>query len=101
MGRWGGWGHVRCSFCLPRPCTWACSLLLAAIVTATLVCHSRDRGAMDGHRAHARQLRIRLAGLGNAGIDMGLPMRLAPWIGVYGLSFLFAMMAAATALVIL
>jgi apolipoprotein N-acyltransferase len=36
--------------------------------------------------------------LGNAGIDMGLPMRLAPITGVYGLSFLFAMMAAALAL---
>jgi apolipoprotein N-acyltransferase len=29
--------------------------------------------------------------LGNAGIDMGVPMRLAPYTGVYGLSFLFAL----------
>jgi apolipoprotein N-acyltransferase len=36
--------------------------------------------------------------LGNAGIDMGIPMRLAPFTGVYGLSFLFAMMAATLAL---
>ena len=36
--------------------------------------------------------------LGNAGIDMGIPMRLAPFTGVYGLSFLFAMMGAALAL---
>ena len=36
--------------------------------------------------------------LGNAGIEMGIPMRLAPFTGVYGLSFLFAMMAAAVAL---
>jgi apolipoprotein N-acyltransferase len=36
--------------------------------------------------------------LGNAGIDMKLPMRLAPVTGVYGISFLFAMMAAALAL---
>jgi apolipoprotein N-acyltransferase len=36
--------------------------------------------------------------LGNAGIDMGLPMRLAPFTGVYGISFVFAMMAAALAL---
>ena len=36
--------------------------------------------------------------LGNAGIDMGIPMRLAPYTGVYGLSFLFAMMSAALAL---
>ncbi len=31
--------------------------------------------------------------LGNAGIDMELPMRLAPITGVYGLSFVFMMMA--------
>jgi apolipoprotein N-acyltransferase len=35
--------------------------------------------------------------LGNAGIDMGLPLRLAPVTGVYGLSFVFAMMSAALA----
>jgi apolipoprotein N-acyltransferase len=39
--------------------------------------------------------------LGNAGIDMGIPMRLAPFTGVYGLSFLFAMMGTATALAVL
>ena len=36
--------------------------------------------------------------LGNAGIDMGVPLRLAPYTGVYGISFLFAVMAAALAL---
>ena len=39
--------------------------------------------------------------LGNAGIDMGVPMRLAPFTGVYGLSFVFAMMSAALALALL
>ena len=39
--------------------------------------------------------------LGNAGIDMGIPMRLAPYTGVYGLSFLFVLMAATLALAIL
>jgi apolipoprotein N-acyltransferase len=39
--------------------------------------------------------------LGNAGIDMGIPLRLAPYTGVYGLSFVFAMMSAALALAIL
>jgi apolipoprotein N-acyltransferase len=39
--------------------------------------------------------------LGNAGIDMGIPLRLAPYTGVYGLSFLFALMAAAIAVAIL
>ena len=39
--------------------------------------------------------------LGNAGIDMGIPLRLAPFTGVYGISFVFALMAAALALAIL
>ena len=36
--------------------------------------------------------------LGDAGIDMAVPLRLAPFTGVYGLSFLFALTAAALAL---
>lgn len=39
--------------------------------------------------------------LGNAGIDMSLPMRLAPVTGVYGLSYVFAMLGTAVALVAL
>ncbi len=39
--------------------------------------------------------------LGNAGVDMSLLSRLAPYTGVYGISFAFAMMATAVALVVL
>ena len=39
--------------------------------------------------------------LGNAGIDMGIPLRLAPYTGVYGLSFVFMTMATALALAVL
>jgi apolipoprotein N-acyltransferase len=39
--------------------------------------------------------------LGNAGIDMQAPLRLAPITGVYGLSFVFAAAAAAVALTLL
>jgi apolipoprotein N-acyltransferase len=39
--------------------------------------------------------------LGNAGIDMGIPMRLAPFTGVYGLSFVFALMSATLALALM
>ncbi len=35
--------------------------------------------------------------LGNAGIDMGVPMRMAPLFGVYGVSFVFALMSGAVA----
>ena len=39
--------------------------------------------------------------LGNAGIDMGLPLRLAPITGVWGISFLFVMMNTALALALM
>ena len=39
--------------------------------------------------------------LGNAGIDMGVPLRLAPITGVYGISFIFAAMGTGVALVAL
>ncbi len=39
--------------------------------------------------------------LGNAGVGMAVPMRLAPLTGVYGLSFVFAMMGTAVALIVL
>jgi apolipoprotein N-acyltransferase len=39
--------------------------------------------------------------LGNAGISMGVPMRLAPFTGVYGISFVFALMSATLALAVL
>src|SRR5260370_31822208 len=39
--------------------------------------------------------------LGNAGIDMNIPMRLAPFTGVYGLSFMFALMAASLAMAVM
>lgn len=39
--------------------------------------------------------------LGNAGIEMAAPLRVAPFLGVYGLSFIFALLAAALASVAL
>lgn len=36
--------------------------------------------------------------LGNAGVDMSVPMRLAPFTGVYGLSFVFSALGTAVAL---
>jgi apolipoprotein N-acyltransferase len=39
--------------------------------------------------------------LGNGGVEMSLPMRLAPFTGVYGLSFVFMMMAVALSLALM
>jgi apolipoprotein N-acyltransferase len=39
--------------------------------------------------------------LGNAGISMSVPLRVAPFVGVYGVSFIFATLATALACVVL
>lgn len=39
--------------------------------------------------------------LGNAGIDMPIALRVVPFVGVYGLSFVFAMLGCAVALIVL
>ena len=69
---------------------------------APLVGHARG-GRAVGRASKPRTASLGFAwlALGNAGIDMGLPMRLAPFTGVYGLSFVFAMMATALALAVL
>jgi apolipoprotein N-acyltransferase len=51
-------------------------------------------------RTHA-ELGFAWLALGNAGIDMPVAARLAPYTGVYGLSFAFAMMGTAVALLAL
>src|SRR5258708_5802486 len=100
MGRWGGWGSF---------------LLVCAIKASHLGRFSRFAGIVMPHawaipavaalwtgieRTHSNAGFAWLA-LGNAGIDMQLPLRLAPFIGVYGLSFVFASTATAVALIVL
>jgi apolipoprotein N-acyltransferase len=96
MGPWGGWGtfvlfglykglHMAvfatlAGFLMPR---WWAIPAVAALWTGIERTH--------GYFGFA------WLDLGNAGIDMPLPMRLAPVIGVYGLSFIFAMLGCAAA----
>lgn len=100
LGRWGGWGtfllfavlkglHLAlfamlAGFILPRP--WAIPAI-AALWTGL----ERTNGPLG----------FTWLELGNAGIDMPVAMRLAPITGVYGLSFAFAMLSCAVALVLL
>jgi apolipoprotein N-acyltransferase len=100
MGRWGGWGtftlfavlkglHMAifaalAGFLMPKP--WA-MLAVAALWTGL-------------ERTHG-PLGFAWLDLGNAGIDMPVTMRLAPFTGVYGISFIFAMLGCAVALVLL
>ena len=100
LGRWGGWGtfvlfavlkglHMAvfaalAGFLMPRP--WAIPAV-AALWTGL----ERTHGPFG----------FAWLDLGNAGIDMPVAMRLAPVTGVYGISFAFAMLSCALALVIL
>jgi apolipoprotein N-acyltransferase len=112
MGRWGGWAtfalfavlkglHAAifaalAGFLMVEPASAgnggfslrACTIPAVAALWAGL------------ERTHG-ELGFTWLQLGNAGVDMPWPMRLAPILGVYGLSFLFAMLGCAVALVIL
>jgi apolipoprotein N-acyltransferase len=100
MGRWGGWGsfflfailkglHLAVFSWLAGPLMrrWYAIPAVAALWTGL-------------ERTHSTFGFIWLQ-LGNAGIDMSVPLRLAPFVGVYGLSFVFSMLAAALACVML
>ncbi|HZT39917.1 MAG TPA: apolipoprotein N-acyltransferase [Bryobacteraceae bacterium] len=100
MGRWGGWATF-ILFCLAKALhlgvfTWVAGYLIhrwyAIPATAAL---------WTGIERTHGPLGFAWLALGNAGIDMPVPLRLAPLVGVYGLSFVFAMTAAALALVLL
>src|SRR6266567_2269196 len=100
MGRWGGWGTFLL-FCAIK----AIHLGLFSTFAAIVMPHSWAIPAVAAlwtgiERTHSNAGFAWLA-LGNAGIDMQLPLRLAPFTGVYGLSFVFASTAAAVALIIL
>lgn len=100
MGFWGGWGTfllfalykglhlsvfaVLAGFLMPKP--WAIPAI-AALWTGI-------------ERTHG-PLAFAWLDLGNAGIGMPAPMRLAPILGVYGLSFVFAMTGCAVASIVL
>ncbi|MBV9304005.1 MAG: apolipoprotein N-acyltransferase [Acidobacteriaceae bacterium] len=100
MGRWGGWGsfllfavlkglHMAVFTCLAGPLMHRGYAVPA--VAALWTGLERTHGTFG----------FAWLDLGNAGITMSVPLRLAPFIGVYGLSFVFAMLAAALACVLL
>src|SRR5579864_2990759 len=93
MGRWGGWGTFAL-FCLAKAIHLAVFSLLAAVLLNTRFAVPAIAALWTGiERTHSTFGFAWLA-LGNAGIDMQLPLRLAPFVGVYGLSFLFVLTAA-------
>ncbi len=100
MGRWGGWGTFML-FCLAKALHMAVFSLLAATVLDHWYAAPAVAALWTGiERTHGTFGFAWLA-LGNAGIDMQLPLRLAPFLGVYGLSFVFALTGTTVALLIL
>lgn len=100
MGRWGGWGTFLL-FCAIKALHLGIFAMLAAIVLPHPYAIPAVAALWTGiERTHSNAGFAWLT-LGNAGIDMPLPLRLAPFTGVYGLSFLFAAMSTAAALIIL
>jgi apolipoprotein N-acyltransferase len=100
MGRWGGWGTF-VLFSVAKAVHLGVFSLLAAVLIKTRFAIPSIAALWTGiERTHAT-FGFAWLDLGNAAIDMALPLRIAPFLGVYGISFLFALMAATVAVLIL
>jgi apolipoprotein N-acyltransferase len=100
MGRWGGWGTFLL-FCVAKAIHMGVFSLLAAVLIRTWYAVPAIAALWTGiERTHGTFGFAWLA-LGNSAIDMRLPMRLAPFLGVYGISFVLAIMASTVAVIIL
>jgi apolipoprotein N-acyltransferase len=97
MGVWGGWGSFLV-FCVLKALHLAVFSLLAGPLLSRWYAIPAVAALWTGlERTHGTFGFAWLA-LGNAGIDMSVPLRLAPYVGVYGLSFVFCMLSVALAL---
>jgi len=99
MGRWGGWGSFLL-FSLAKSVHFAVFAMLAGVLLPRWYALPAVAALWTGIERTHGTLGFAWLALGNAGIDMALPMRLAPLVGVYGLSFLFAMIAVGITLLI-
>jgi apolipoprotein N-acyltransferase len=96
MGRWGGWGGF-VLFGLYKGLPMAVFAALAGWLMKRWWAIPAVAALWTGiERMHGPQ-GFAWLDLGNAGINMPVPMRLAPITGVYGLSFVFAMLGCAVA----
>ncbi len=101
MGAFGGWGSFLL-FCLLKSIHYGLFGLLAGVLIRHW--YAPPAIALLWAVLERTQEPLTLFGwlmLGDAGIDMGLPLRMAPIAGVYGISFLFALTAACFAAVLL
>jgi apolipoprotein N-acyltransferase len=100
MGRWGGWGTFLL-FAVLKGLHLGLFSALAGFVIGRAWAIPAIAALWTGIERTHGPLGFAWLDLGNAGIGMPVLMRLAPWFGVYGLSFAFAMLACALALVFL
>ncbi len=100
LGRWGGWATF-VLFAILKGLHMAIFAALAGFLMHRAWAIPAAAALWTGLERTHGDLGFTWLQLGNAGIDMPVPMRLAPLLGVYGLSFVFAMLACAVALVIL
>jgi len=100
LGEVAGWA-VFVLFCLAKGLHLGAFALLAGIAIRTFWAVPAVAALWVAIEATHGSLGFAWHALGNAGVDMGIPMRLAPFSGVYGLSFVFMMMSTALALALL
>src|SRR3984893_12310302 len=100
MGRWGGWGTFAL-FCVLKALHLGLFSLLAAVLLDPKYAIPAIAALWPGIERTHGTFGFAWLTLGNAGIDMPLPMRLAPFVGVYGISFLFTLTATTITLLIL
>jgi apolipoprotein N-acyltransferase len=100
MGRWGGWGTF-VLFAILKGLHMAIFAALAGAVMNRWWAIPVVAALWAGIERTHGPLGFAWLDLGNAGIDTPLVARLAPFTGVYGLSFVFAMLACAIAVIVL
>jgi apolipoprotein N-acyltransferase len=100
MGHWGSWATFAL-FCVLKALHLGLFALLAAVLLDTAYAIPAIAALWTGIERTHGTFGFAWLTLGNAGIDMPLPLRVAPFVGVYGISFLFALMSAVVALLIL
>jgi apolipoprotein N-acyltransferase len=100
LGRWGGWGTFTLFAILKGLHTAIFTALAGVLMRKSWAIPAVAAWWTGIERTHG-PFGFTWLQLGNAGIDMPVPMRLAPILGVYGLSFVFAMLGCAVALLLL
>jgi apolipoprotein N-acyltransferase len=100
MGYWGSRGTFAL-FCVLKSLHLALFSLLEAVLLDTRYGIPAIAALWTGIERTHGTFGFAWLTLGNAGIDMPLPLRVAPFVGVYGISFLFALMSATVAFLIL